>query len=132
VSRNRPNGSKNPETLLLIIFVCDRVSVRYGKNVTDVDISECVTESVSVNSMDNSDGVNAPEAAYINRFFYISSSIARPNSCLKQKLRVHRVVQMLRKAHIDGLIVHQQCSCSIAQLKSCLKQKLKEQRVVQI
>jgi hypothetical protein len=43
----------------MIIFVCDRVSVRYGKNVTDVDISECVTESVSVNSMDKSDGGNA-------------------------------------------------------------------------
>jgi hypothetical protein len=47
------------ETLSLIIFVCDRVSVRYGKKVTDVDISECVTESVSVNSMDKSDGGNA-------------------------------------------------------------------------
>jgi hypothetical protein len=43
----------------LIIFVCDRVSVRYGKNVTDVDISECVAESVSVNLMDKSDGGNA-------------------------------------------------------------------------
>jgi hypothetical protein len=40
-------------------FICDRVSVRYGKNVTDVDISECVTESVSVNLMDKSDGGNA-------------------------------------------------------------------------
>jgi hypothetical protein len=37
-----------------------RVSVRYGKNVTDVDISKCVTESVSVNLMDKSDGGNAP------------------------------------------------------------------------
>jgi hypothetical protein len=48
------------ETLSLIIFVRDRVSVRYGKNVTDVDISKCVTESVSVNLMDKSDGGNAP------------------------------------------------------------------------
>jgi hypothetical protein len=48
------------ETLSLIIFVCYRVSVRYGKNVTDFDISECVTESVSVTSMDKSDGGNAP------------------------------------------------------------------------
>jgi uncharacterized alkaline shock family protein YloU len=47
------------ETLSLIIFVCDRVSVRYGKKVTAVDISECVTESVSVNSMNKSDGGNA-------------------------------------------------------------------------
>jgi hypothetical protein len=36
------------------------VSVRYGKNVTDFDISECVTESVSVNPMDKFDGGNAP------------------------------------------------------------------------
>jgi hypothetical protein len=48
------------ETLSLIIIVCDRVSVRYGKNVMDVDISECATESVSVNSIDKSDGGNAP------------------------------------------------------------------------
>jgi hypothetical protein len=50
------------ETLSLIIFVCDRVSVRYGKNVMDVDISECVTESVSVNSMNKSDGGDAAYA----------------------------------------------------------------------
>jgi hypothetical protein len=48
------------ETLSLIIFVSDRVFVRYGKNVMDVDISECVKESVSVNLMDKSDGGNAP------------------------------------------------------------------------
>jgi hypothetical protein len=48
------------ETLLLSIFVCDRVSVRYDKNVTDLGISECVTDSVSVNSIDKSDGGNAP------------------------------------------------------------------------
>jgi hypothetical protein len=31
------------ETLLLSILVCDRVSVRYAKNVKDFSISGCVT-----------------------------------------------------------------------------------------
>jgi hypothetical protein len=38
----------------------DRVSVRYGKNVTDFGILECVTESVSVSPLQKSDGGNAP------------------------------------------------------------------------
>jgi hypothetical protein len=52
------------ETLLLVQMTSDRVTVRYGKNVTDVDISECVTESVAVNSMDKSDGRNATYATF--------------------------------------------------------------------
>jgi hypothetical protein len=61
------------ETLSLIIFVSDRVSIRYGENVTDVDISECVTESVSVNSMDKSDGGNAPVAVSNILVFFVKT-----------------------------------------------------------
>jgi hypothetical protein len=47
------------ETLSLVQMTSNRVSVRYGKNVTDVVIFKYVTECVSVNSMDKSDGGNA-------------------------------------------------------------------------
>jgi hypothetical protein len=56
-----PTGRKiRTETLSLVQMTSDRVSVRYGKNVTDFGISECVTESVSVSPLQKSDGGNAP------------------------------------------------------------------------
>jgi hypothetical protein len=48
------------ETLSLVQMTSDRVSVRYGKNVTDFGILECVTESVSLSPLQKSDGGNAP------------------------------------------------------------------------
>jgi hypothetical protein len=67
------------ETLLLFIFVCDRVSVGYGKNVTGFVILECVTESLSVNPLQKCDGGNAPYYCHSAQWF-LTMRFARQNS----------------------------------------------------